>query len=158
MSSMVSKAENRYHRELFALNMRFAQLANVPDLTTRLNPVGPYVLAEGFREAMRLWSGDVGVRLVVFKLFDRYVMGYIGGLYDDLNDALIDAGVLPKIVQRVRRNPVAPSIQRARDEAATSQGEVGEMPATGAEVSQEQILGVLGQLLASQRGQGSANL
>lgn len=30
VSSMVSKAENRYHRELFALNMRFAQLAGVP--------------------------------------------------------------------------------------------------------------------------------
>lgn len=158
VSSMVSKAENRYHRELFALNMRFAQLVNIPDLTTRQNPVGPFVLAEGFRDAMRLWAGDLGVRLVIFKLFDRYVMGYIGGLYDDLNDTLIDAGVLPKIVQRVRRNPVAPSIQRARDESSSpGDGGVVGQP-VGDDVSQEQILGMLSQLLSTRRVQAGMQL
>ncbi len=162
VSSMISKADNRYHRELFALNMRFAQLVGVSDLSTRQNPIGPATLAEGFRDAMRQWGGDLGVRLVVFKLFDRYVMGYVGGLYDDVNDALIAQGVLPKIVQRVRRNPVAPSVQRARDD-----GEIGEPqpqpPADyrasgGDEVSQGQILGMLGQLLSTQRRGGNANL
>ena len=61
VGGMVSKAENRYHRELFALNMRFAQLAGIPDLTTRQNPVGPFSLAEGFRVAMHQWAGDLGV-------------------------------------------------------------------------------------------------
>jgi len=160
VSSMVSKAENRYHRELFALNMRFAQLAGIPDLTTRQNPVGPNDLAESFRTAMRQWTGDLGVRLVVFKLFDRYVMGYVGGLYDDLNDALIAAGILPKIVQRVRRNPVAPSMQRAQEQRGeTAAGSVQD----GAEliddgVSQEQILGMLGQLLSMQRASGPVSL
>lgn len=164
VSGMVSKAENRYHRELFALNMRFAQLVGVPDLSTRQNPIGPMNLAEGFRAAMRQWPGDLGVRLVVFKLFDRYVMGYVGGLYDDLNDVLVDAGVLPKIVQRVRRNPVAPSVQRARQESSehdaadsTVAGE-GAAHAAGNDLSQEQILGMLGQLLSMRRDRGNGNL
>ena len=163
VGGMVSKAENRYHRELFALNMRFAQLAGIPDLTTRLNPVGPFSLAEGFRVAMRQWAGDLGVRLVIFKLFDRYVMGYVGGLYDELNDTLVHAGILPKIVQRVRRNPVAPSVKRARqesghpdDQAAVGGDENTEVVA--GEVSQEQVLGMLGQLLSLQRGAGGFNL
>mgnify|MGYP001828582680 FL=1 len=151
VSGMASKAENRYHRELFALNMRFAQLSGVSDLTTKQNPIGPYALAEGFRASMRQWHGDVGIRLVVFKLFDRYVMAYIGGLYDELNDVLVDAGILPKIVQRLRRNPVAPAVQRARKEAhATGEGGGGGGGAGAAveeEVSEEQILGMLGQLL-----------
>ena len=163
VSGMVSKAENRYHRELFALNMRFAQLVGVPDLSTRQNPIGPFSLAEGFREAMRVWSGDLGVRLVVFKMFDRYVMAYVGGLYDDLNDVLVEAGVLPKIVQRVRRNPVAPSIQRARQESGqAAEGTPAPPPAAGEyvaeEVSQEQILGMLGQLLSARRQHGAASL
>ncbi len=161
VSSMVSKAENRYHRELFALNMRFAQLAGIPDLTVRRNPAGPHGLAEGFRGAMRLWTGDLGVRLVVFKLFDRYVMGYVGGLYDDLNDILIAGGVLPKIVQRVRRNPIAPSVQRAHDDLGDV-GPLGDAPQggelLGEEISQEQILGMLGQLLSMQRNSGRAPL
>ncbi|MDJ0738198.1 MAG: DUF1631 domain-containing protein [Gammaproteobacteria bacterium] len=162
VSGMVSKAENRYHRELFALNMRFAQMVGIPDLTTRQNPVGPYVMADGFRDAMRQWAGELGVRLVVFKLFDRYVMGYVGGLYDELNDTLVEAGVLPKIVQRVRRNPVAPSVQRARQEGAPSEPppsvDVGGAATIADEVSQEQILGLLGQLLSVRRGHGAANL
>jgi len=159
VNGMVSKAENRYHRELFALNMRFAQLAGIPDLTTRLNPIGPYNLAEGFRQSMRQWAGDLGVRLVVFKLFDRYVMAYIGGLYDDINDVLVEAGVLPKIVQRVRRNPVAPAVQRARDESGSSavaQGIDGD--AATEDVSQEQILGMLEQLLSMRRNTGDHKL
>ena len=161
VSSMVSKADNRYHRELFALNMRFAQMAGIPDLNTRQNPVGPSTLAEGFRDAMRQWTGDLGVRLVVFKLFDRYVMGYVGGLYDDINDALVGQGILPKIVQRVRRNPIAPSVQRARQDKPLTEPTgtaEGYTEAVGEEVSQEQILGMLGQLLSMQRSGGSANL
>jgi hypothetical protein len=160
VSSMVSKAENRYHRELFALSMRFAQMAGIPDLTARQNPAGPASLSEGFRAALRQWGGELGVRLVVFKLFDRYVMGYIGGLYDDLNDILVDGGILPKIVQRVRRNPVAPSVQRARDEGDSGQPtpSAGGAEGTGEEVTQEQILGMLGQLLSMQRNVGAAQL
>ena len=158
VSGMASKAENRYHRELFALNMRFAQLSGIPDLTTKQNPVGPYALAEGFRASMRQWHGDVGIRLVVFKLFDRYVMAYVGGLYDELNDVLVDAGILPKIVQRLRRNPVAPAVQRARKEAH----EIGEGGGAGVavqeEVSEEQILGMLGQLLSMRRNRNAESL
>ena len=163
VGGMISKAENRYHRELFALNMRFAQLAGIPDLTVRQNPLGPFNLVEGFRTAMRQWAGDVGVRLVVFKQFDRYVMGYVGGLYDDLNDTLVAGGILPKIVQRVRRNPVAPSVQRARQDATAADGTGGTgndnlAGAVAEEISQEQVLGMLGQLLSVRRGTGSLNL
>ena len=163
VGGMISKAENRYHRELFALNMRFAQLAGVADLTTRQNPLGPFSLAEGFRLAMRQWGGDLGVRLVVYKLFDRHVMGYVGGLYDDLNDAMVAAGILPKIVQRVRRNPVAPSVQRARQESSEADDagapDAGGLNEKGGdEVSQEQILGMLGQLLSMRRDGGAVNL
>jgi hypothetical protein len=163
VSGMVSKAENRYHRELFAMNMRFAQMAGIADLATRQNPVGPNSLADGFRQAMREWQGDLGVRLVVFKLFDRYVMSYVGGLYDDINDKLVEAGILPKIVQRVRRNPVAPSVQRARDDAP---GDTADAQLTGGgsgddvavEINHEQVLGMLGQLLSARRANNAGNL
>ena len=163
ISGMVSKAENRYHRELFALSMRFAQLAGIPDLTVRQNPLGPSHVADGFRAALDQWSGDLGVRLVIYKLFDRYVMGYIGGLYDDLNDTLMEGGILPKIVQRVRRNPVAPSVQRARKESSDAERGLtldGELHGEGGgeEVTQGQILGMLSQLLSARRSRDAANL
>lgn len=162
VTGMATKAENRYSRELFALNMRFAQLAGVRELSSSCNPIGPLGLADGFRAALRPWDGDLEVRLVVFKLFDRYVMGYVGGLYDDVNDRLAEAGVLPKIVQRVRRNPVAPSVQRDRPhEEEPAPAAPADDPLGGEvtdEISQEQILGMLGQVLSLQRQLRSASL
>lgn len=143
ITSMVSKAENRFHRELFALNMRFGALRG-GDVADSENPVGPSRVAENFAEALQQWQGDTAVRLLVFKLFDRYVMAFVGGLYDEINDTLVSAEVLPRIVQRARRNPVAPSVQRARDpHQTTEQAEQGE--------GNQELLGLLGQLLAAQR-------
>lgn len=158
VDSIVSKANNRFHRELFALNMRFAQLLGIPEIGDNENPIAPNRVANAFREALGLWSGEVEVKLVVYKLFDRYLMGFIGGLYDDINDVLVAADVLPKIVQHVRRNPVAPSVQRARN---PRQGETGspdvEGEARGGEsadgvAGNGEVLNLLGQLLSSRRG------
>jgi multidrug efflux pump subunit AcrA (membrane-fusion protein) len=126
VTTMVSKAENRFHRALFALNKRIAYIAGLESLEADENPVGPRVLAESFARALGHWDGETVVRLVVFKLFDRHVMAFIGGLYDELNDYLVTEGVLPKIARKVRRNPVAPSVQRARDPQAAETMAPGE--------------------------------
>jgi hypothetical protein len=68
---------------------------------------------------------------------------------------------LPKIVQRVRRNPVAPSVQRAREEAPERTGDAAMDFANEqavADVGNEQVLGMLGQLLSQRRNHGAANL
>lgn len=115
IDSMVSKAENRFYRELYALNQRFSALLGEVEVNDDSNPLGPRGMAQGFARALAQWAGETPVRLVVYKLFDRYVMAFAGGLYDDINEVLVEAEVLPKLVQYVRRNPVAPSVQRARD-------------------------------------------
>ncbi len=130
ISSLVSKAENRYHRTLFALNKRFAAVHRVDEYDVDHNPIGPRALAEGFAEALSGWQSETDVRLIVYKLFDRYVMAYVGGIYDALNDILIENDVLPRISQRVRRNPVAPSVRQAHAEPATEAAEAGFDPET----------------------------
>ncbi len=154
VNSMTSKAENRFHRELFALNKRFALVAGVSEVSDLENPLAPAGLARAFREALDLWKGEIAVKLVVYKLFDLHVMAYIAGLYDDLNELLIAADVLPKIAQQVRRNPVAPSVKRARDPQAKDQNKTA--PDAGS-VGQTEILTVLSDLLSMHRGQGGSN-
>jgi hypothetical protein len=163
VTNVVTKAQNRYHRELYALNQRFALLAGADEVTDEDNPVGPGALTGSFRHALSIWDGDLAVELVIFKLFDRHVMEYVGGMYDDLNDLLIKADILPKVTQRARRNPVAPSVKRARDpsrddgqdaqpgEGGVAQGQAG----TGGAASPDQALNVLRGLLAGQRASGA---
>jgi hypothetical protein len=152
ISSMVSKSDNRFHRDLFALNKRFAAILGGSEIDNAANPIGPKALATGFASALSDWQGKTAIKLLVFKLFDRYVMSFIGGLYDDINDVLVHAGILPKIVQQVRRNPVAPSVQRSRNpqqqEKTTPTDESdGDQAFEGSDV-----LGLLERLLSVRRG------
>ena len=148
VSTLVSKAENRYHRTLFALNKRFAAIHGTESFDESANPVGPAALAHGFAEALRQWQSETEVRLIVYKLFDRHVMAYMGGLYDELNDILIANDILPRIARKVRRNPVAPSVLRAR-------GEGGHPGAPGGEglPFDPAMLDTLAQLVATRRSQ-----
>ena len=108
VGSMVAKAENRLQRPLFALNQRLAHLANarVEDAS---NPIGPAIIAQTFREAMANAETTLEVKLVVYKLFDRFVLGGLDALYDELNALMIHAGVLPQlrgvVVQRQTAAP-----------------------------------------------------
>ena len=147
ITSMISKAENRFHRELFALNQRFAALLGVAEVSDTANPIGPRSLVEGFAEALSQWNGETSVKLLIYKMFDRYVMAYVGGLYDEVNDLLVSADVLPKLLQRVRRNPVAPSVQRARDPHRDPE----DVSADAGSQSGEEVMSALMSLLAERR-------
>jgi hypothetical protein len=156
INGMVSKAESRFHQELFALNLRFAVLSGQREVTDARNPLGPRALSESFAEALQCWPGEISFRLLIYKLFDRYVMAYTGGLYDEINDMLVAEGVLPKIQHRVRRNPVAPALLRARD-PQSDQHTADQEPrpyagpgATGGATDNE-ILSVLSKLLLGRR-------
>lgn len=145
VNTMISKANNRYHRTLFALNKRFAVVHGIQDIDPAANPVGPESLVKAFSQALSQWEGETVVRLIVYKSFDRHVMAYVGGLYDELNDILIAHEVLPRIARKVRRNPVAPSVQRARD--LDDQGPGGD----AAPLFDSTMLDALGELVAARR-------
>lgn len=147
ISNIISKAENRYHRELFALNHRYSHLTGTDELTSVDNPIGPAVLSNTFQEAISVLDADVPMKLVIFKLFDRHVIAYVGGLYDELNDLLQKAGVLPKLNPMIKRNPVAPAVEKHR------RVEEAEAPDDDGEVDQAQtrLFNSLTELLAAQR-------
>lgn len=151
--SIVSKAESRYRRELYGLGQRLAFMAGVDELQDCENPVGPNALANGFRRAIQRWDGDLAIELVIFKLFERHVMQYVGGLYDELNDLLINADVLPKIVQRARRNLVAPSVQRARNpsKAETTEAASALIPPDRGDDRSHELMAMVTQMLSTRR-------
>ncbi|WP_440221735.1 DUF1631 domain-containing protein [Dokdonella sp. MW10] len=97
ISSMVAKAENRLARTLFLVNQRLAVINGGHAVEDASNPVGPAPLCQAFRTAVRELELNVEVKLIIYKLFDRYVMAGLEPLYDEVNAELIRAGVLPQI-------------------------------------------------------------
>lgn len=119
IANMVAKTENRYYREIYALEQRFGSLAHGKHVDQNSNPLSPAIICDAFRRALANLEIELPVKLVVYKMFDREVMAYLGGMYDGINDVLARAGILPKLTPRVKKNPVSPAVQRSQ--AATGE-------------------------------------
>ncbi|MGD2082601.1 MAG: DUF1631 domain-containing protein [Chromatiales bacterium] len=155
VSNMVSKGESLYRREIYVLGERFSHLANGFPVDPRSNPLGPFRLCAAFRGSVSMLNVEVPVKLVIYKLFDKQVMRYVGGMYDELNARLSAAGVLPKLTPKARRNPVEPAAtERAGTSAHRETGEPGGGPASGR--AGDDVLGTLRGLLDRRREGGGS--
>lgn len=105
VSSMIAKAENRLQRPLYQVNQRLSVIIGGGKVSDANNPIGPATLANAFRIAVREFEVNVQVKLIVFKLFERYVIAGLEAAYDEVNIELIRAGVLPQVRHTVARNP-----------------------------------------------------
>ncbi len=168
VSNMVSKGENRYQRELFLLNQRFITLLGTDELESGNNPLGPGMVCEHFRQAMSGLSVSTPVLLVIYKLFDKQVMNFIGGLYDEVNALFARAGVMPRQAtptalknqgRAYRESGGSPQQQTQNeaysDPARTDDGGYGEARghgfASGHDAETEEIFDTMRELLAGYR-------
>jgi hypothetical protein len=104
ITNMTSKSENRYSRELYAIEQRFGALARGLVVDSKNNPLDPARICESFQLALQPLELELSAKLVVYKLFDREVMAGLGKLYNSVNDVLAQAGILPKLTPKVKPN------------------------------------------------------
>lgn len=111
VEAMVSKVLSR---DGFALGQLTTRLnTRIPKrLSDEANPMGPTVLCDFFLQAGRSLGVEIKVKLIIFKLFEKYVLADADQLYADANQLLIDNGILPEL-------KAAPA-RRAADRATTS--------------------------------------
>lgn len=152
VDAMVSKVINRDGVALGHLTARLDALVS-KKIDEKNNPIGPRALCEAFLEACRDLGVEIKVKLIIFKLFEKSVLGDLDQLYAEVNQLLITAGVLPELKSAPpRRNPersAAGRGARADGAAAAADGSGG----AGDEGMQE-VFGVLQSLLAEVRGSG----
>lgn len=128
LETMVARVLSRDGLALEHLALRLQALlgnaAAAPD-----NPLGPDRLCGYFLEAARSQGVTRRVKLILLKLFERYVLRDLDQLYDQANQLLADAGVLPELkpTPRRRADDRRQSVQRlsaelARDEAPDLDG------------------------------------
>ena len=150
ITSMVGKNETRLSRDLFAVNQRLSVICGGMRIEDASNPIGPALLAQAFRQAMRELNADMRVKLIIYKLFDRYVMAALEELYQEVNAELMRAGVLPQLRHEVVRNTAGDAAAAAAGGAAAA-GEVpAPLPADDSEASAE-LLQTLRALFSARR-------
>ncbi|MVW74905.1 DUF1631 domain-containing protein [Pseudomonas xionganensis] len=121
---MVSRVKARCAQTLFTLEQRLALLNNGQKLSEDSNPFGPQVIAQAFRDSLAPMPFPLRIRIILYGLFDRYVMQGLDALYIELNQQLIDAGILPNLKYRVQA-----STSPARPARSDSPAEPAERPA-----------------------------
>jgi len=129
VDAMVSRARSRYPLPLEQLRTRIDYLLSDRQVNEKNNPLDPKLITDAFVRASDPAEIPIQPRLIILKLFEKYVLGQLPGLYDEANRQLIDAGVLPKLSPGgrqatsggTRRAPSAPS--SASGAAAEDQGQ-----------------------------------
>lgn len=106
VDTMVTKVMNRATQPLSHLTTRMNALVS-RKLEDKSNPLGPQQLCEFFIEACRCLSVDIKVKLIILKLFERYVLTDLDQLYAESNQTLVAAGVLPELQSTPPRRPQA---------------------------------------------------
>ncbi len=151
VDAMVSKVMNRDGVALGHLTTRLNALVS-KKIDEKNNPLGPRALCEAFLEACRDLGVEIKVKLIIFKLFEKSVLGDLDQLYAEVNQQLITAGVLPELKSTPpRRNPERSAAGRgARTDGVASADGSGGVDDEG----MQEVFGVLQSLLAEVRGSG----
>ncbi len=96
IDSMISKALSRHPMSLSQLTMRINSLVKVK-VEIKNNPLGPAVICHALVESFQRLNVEIKAKLLIFKLFDKYVVSRLEAVLDDANQLLIGAGVLPNL-------------------------------------------------------------
>ncbi|MDE2088488.1 MAG: DUF1631 domain-containing protein [Gammaproteobacteria bacterium] len=105
ITNMISKAQGRHQQQLYALQQRFNALTGNTGVTEDDNPLDPAIVCRALRTAAQVLNVDIKIKLIFYKLFDKYVMADIGTVYDEINALLVKAGVLPHLKVTAPKRP-----------------------------------------------------
>ncbi len=95
IDNMISKARPHFEDDLFAVSERLKVVLHRKKIEDDLNPLDPKAICDSFHKASSVLDTDIQVKLIFYKLFDKFVMSNLGHFYMELNDYFIQKGVLP---------------------------------------------------------------
>jgi hypothetical protein len=117
MENIVTKTVARHSAQLYALGQRLSVISGGKGIKPPQIPAGPYHLAQAFNQAINCLGLESRIKIIILALFDKYVLKQLGGLYEDYNNNLKEAGVLPHL---------RPTIQKSEQTASGDTANEGE--------------------------------
>ena len=151
MDAMVGKVLSRDGLALGHLTTRLNTLVSnkVEDKT---NPLGPRPLCEAFLEACQGLGVEIKVKLIVLKLFEKYVLAELEQLYAEANEILVAHGVLPELKSAPVLRPPRPAAEAPA--SAGYAGAAAQAAASGAylDAESQEAFGALQELMSQVRG------
>lgn len=124
--NIISKANNNFFHTLYELRQRLAVVNGGKKVDSTNMPSGPSHLCNAYWVASQAFNVDREVKLIIFSLFDQFVMRKAAVVYDAFNKQLFEAGVLPNISSVIRRE-----LKAKRAEEAAQPTDTAQLPESG---------------------------
>ena len=96
IDSMVTKVKRRDEQALHHLTARFNHVLS-RKITEETNPLSPRALSENFIKSCNSINFTINIKLIILKLFEKHILSELDMLYQEVNDILISANVLPEL-------------------------------------------------------------
>ena len=149
LDAMVGKVLSRDGLALGQLTMRLNTLV-IKTLDDQTNPLGPALLCDYFLQAGRNLGVEIKVKLIILKLFDKYVLSDADQLYGEANRLLIATGILPELKAAPSRR--ADDRSKARPRAGEAKADAAASHAAQIDESVQEVFSALQDLLHVVRG------
>ena len=122
IDNMISRARPHFEDELLAVTERLKAVIGCQTIDEDENPLDPKAICESFHTASDLLETEIQIKLIFYKLFEKYVMNNLGHFYRELNQQFVRQGVLPDfspdkerrkqttrfMANRIKQNPASP--------------------------------------------------
>ncbi len=112
LQKIAYKASNLYYKEIYAYTQLMTLIHGGKKLADRDMPANPVHIMNAFKTAISKIEIDSRTRLIMYALFDKYVMKSMGSIYNECNEHLIEAGIFPNLKPIINQT-AAPEQQKA---------------------------------------------
>ncbi|MHB9800985.1 DUF1631 domain-containing protein [Pseudomonas sp. MT3] len=155
LDAMVAKVVSRDGVALGHLTARFNKLVS-KKVEDKTNPLGPRLLCEAFLEACQGLGVEIKVKLIILKLFDKYVLAEAEHLYAEANQTLVALGVLPELKNVPLRRPPQRATPSQGGAAASAPAAVDQAGTQYLDSESQAAFSALQELLSQVRGSAVA--
>ncbi|WLG95106.1 DUF1631 domain-containing protein [Pseudomonas sp. FP198] len=147
VETMVTRVLSRDGLSLDQLTARLGALLSRP-LANQHNPLSPALLCENFLQAGRNLGVGIKVKLILLKLFERYVLSECDNLYSEANQLLAATGILPDL----KVSPSRRASDRVEEPARPSTAGPARPRVDDVDDSVQEVFAALQKLLVQVRG------
>lgn len=150
IKNIVDKTKSSCYQYLYALGQRLSLVRGGVKVNDFDIPAGPLHTIYAFRKAAEALPLSMDIRLVLFFLFEKYVMKEIASIYERYNECLINVGIFPNLKYTAPKNS-SPKPEKPRG----SDGRADDFIPNGVDEITHSVSGVGGTATGKGQVQGS---
>ena len=105
LQKMISRTQSQCFQDIYALSQRLSIIRGGEKLVDQDVPAGPVHIVSAFQLAAQEFAFPGNLLLIMYALYDKFVMRQLGDFYKQFNEKLIEAGVFPNLKLEAPKQP-----------------------------------------------------